>query len=263
MISFNRLGNFGRLGNQMFQYAALKGIAHNRGYEFSIPPSAATNEWTDHLLLTGFKLQSLSRDNVRFNECSLHLDEGTFSFNSDLFDNCPDNCDLSGYFQSEKYFEHIKDDIKKDFTFQDVQSDKADNVFKNIRNNQIVSVHVRRGDYVAQQNHHPLCSLEYYSAALDKMPSIPGIVFSDDIDWAMEQPLFDKNRFAFASKENSNLDDLCLMSRCTHHIIANSSFSWWGAWLANSEKVIAPSNWFGPAIKHNTNDLIPSRWELV
>lgn len=259
MISFNKIGSYGRLGNQMFQYAALKGIAAKHNYEFSIPPSNASNEWYDHMLLQGFELSSLKKENIKINQANNHVKENSFSFDENLFDHCLDDTDIEGYLQSERYFKHIADDVKKDFTF--LKTD--DTLIEQINNEDIISLHIRRGDYVAQPNHHPVCSLEYYEESLSMLPHTACIVFSDDINWCKTQEVFKNERFFFASENNTNLIDMYLMTRCSYHIIANSSFSWWGAWLADSKKIIAPRNWFGPALNHNTDDLIPPQWERI
>ena len=106
-----------------------------------------------------------------------------------------------------------------------------------------ISLHIRRGDYVVNPN-HPVQPLEYYDEALKCLPqNFPVIVFSDDSKWCHEQELFSGDRFNI-SDDNSADFDLCLMSMCKCHVIANSSFSWWGAWLSNSQMTIAPKNWF-------------------
>ena len=103
----------------------------------------------------------------------------------------------------------------------------------------------------------------YYREALSKLPDLPVIIFSDDHDWCKQQELFSSDRFA-VSEDNTADADLCLMSLCKYHIIANSSFSWWGAWLAKSEKVIAPQNWFGgDCSKNNTKDLYLPDWVIL
>ena len=102
--------------------------------------------------------------------------------------------------------------------------------------------------------------------ALSKFDSdLPVLIFSDDTEWCKEQELFKPDRF-MVSESNWNLVDMCLMTMCSHHIIANSSFSWWGAWLSGSENVIAPSRWFGDSgytANHNTEDIIPDRWTKI
>ena len=247
MISFNSLGRSGRLGNQMFQYAALKGIALKHGYSYSIPYSLFVNPWTDHQLNTCFKL---NKNIVYGTTNGKTINESSFSFDEHLFNNCPDNIDISGYFQTEKYFSHIKNEIIKDFTFR-INFDKPFNKY--------IALHVRRGDYVNQPNYHPVCSIEYYMNALSIIQDdIPIVIFSDDINWCKENIKAD-----LYMENTTNIQDLYLMTQATHNIIANSSFSWWGAWLnQNPDKiVVAPETWFGPAYSHYImKDLIPNDW---
>ena len=120
MIGFNAIGQLGRLGNQMFQFAALKGIARNRGYEYCFPPTRNQNEWTDHQLFNPFKLINTGELNCQFLDADRKtVSEDSFSFNQELFDTCPDWVNLQGFFQTEKYFKHIKDEIRGDFSFRD------------------------------------------------------------------------------------------------------------------------------------------------
>jgi len=105
--------------------------------------------------------------------------------------------------------------------------------------------------------------MDYYEEALSHFPDWDVVIFSDDPEWCKKQKLFQGDRFLI-SESGDNKVDLCLMTLCKAHIIANSSFSWWGAWLADSEKVIAPSKWFGPLNEHkDTSDLIPERWHRI
>jgi hypothetical protein len=263
-ISFNMLGHHGRLGNQMFQYATLKSIATKHEYDFTIPPSDFIDPWHDHQLFEGFELSSLSKENIRFNQTQQKVEEGQFHFNQELYDNCPDNVDLFGYFQTEKYFEHISDEIRKDFIFKEEIFSIAKEYRNSIVNDEIVSLHIRRGDYV-NQPWHGCCTLEYYEKSLSMLDgNLPVIIFTDDPKWVLKQNIFDSDRF-YVSEGNSNLFDMCLMSLCNYHIIANSSFSWWGAWLSDSKKVIAPQRWFGPPLseQNDIQDLIPNRWVKI
>ena len=147
-------------------------------------------------------------------------------------------------------------------------------------------LHVRRGDpnltdkrgfkwaYVNLQDQHPTQPIEYYEEALKHLPNdMPVLVFSDSIDWVKEQPFFQHDRFMFSEPEDVYDDgalvpymDLCIMSLCDHAIIANSSMSWWGAWLQSNpnKKVIAPKMWFGSAYQfHNTKDLYCDDWTVL
>lgn len=263
MIGYNHLGKNGRLANQMFQYAATKGIAAKNGYEFIIPESGFENEWSDHQLFAAFKLTSLK--NTGFIEGNYYKEPDNHShiYLEDFVNNCPDNVSLYGYFQTEKYFKHIENEIREDFTFHDSILNPCKDAFDF---DSVVSLHVRRSDYLKPQHsaHHGLCTIEYYEAALDLFDSnLPVLIFSDDIEWCKQQDIFKPERF-FVSETKNNFMDLCLMTMCTHHIIANSSFSWWGAWLANSNNVVAPQKWYGPAGSHlSTQDLYLPHWKVI
>jgi hypothetical protein len=260
MIGYNHLGRNGRLGNQMFQYASLRGIASNLGYEFIIPNSDFDDEWNTHQLFEIFKLPNLKNKGFVENK---YVQEKQYNFDQELFDQCPDNVSLLGYFQTEKYFINIEDSIKQDFEFQDEILKNSKEVMSEMENP--ISLHVRRTDYVQKSQDHPPCTMDYYYEALsnfDKDRQV--IIFSDDINWCKKQDIFKPDRFLI-SETGSNAYDLCLMSLCSDYIIANSSFSWWGAWLSQNKnpKVIAPNRWFGTTgytASHNTEDIIPDRW---
>ena len=127
----------------------------------------------------------------------------------------------------------------------------------------MIGLHIRRTDYVQKQDYHPLCDMDYYERALEKLPKdIPVVVVSDDPKWCEKQELFAPDRFMI-SESDDNLIDMCILTLCNYHVIANSSFSWWGAWLAESNKVIAPKTWFGPAANLDDSDIVPEEWERI
>jgi hypothetical protein len=264
MIGFNALGQLGRLGNQMFQFASLKGIARNRGYEYCFPPTQNKNEWTDHQLFNPFKLSRTSQLNVQFIDANRPtIAESGFSFDEKLFNECPDWVCIQGFFQSEKYFKHIENEIRSDFEFKDEILNPCKEMISQLDSSPI-ALHIRRTDYITNSNHTVL-DLEYYQKALDEFDKeVTVLVFSDDPGWCNQQDIFSSDRFLIA-EGNSNYVDLCLMSLCSGHIIANSSFSWWGAWLANNNKVVAPSGWFsGSNNEHlDIKDLIPETWMVI
>ena len=244
MISFNHIGNLGRLANQMFQYAALKGVARKHGYKFRIPPRQIFGQ-KDPLVKTSelniydvFDLESINAIGVTENQVIM---ERTHEFDEEFFENAPDGIDLFGYYQTEKYFKHIEDEIRKDFKFSDSLIELCEGFIGEVY--EPISLHIRRGDYVSNPN-HPVQPLSFYEEALSKLPKRPVIIFSDDPEWCSEQELFAGDEFMISEGNTADFD-LCLMSMCSYHIIANSSFSWWGAWLAKSKQVIAPKNWFG------------------
>lgn len=268
MIGFNFLGKMGQLGNQMFQLASLKGIAKQNNYNFCIPNHDQV--LVDHLgnklrieIFEPFFLKNVSLLNVQtIDEARPSIQESGFEFDQSIFENCPDWVNLVGYFQSEKYFKHIETEVREDFSFKDEILDPCKEMISSLE--EPVSLHIRRGDFLINSGNHYNLDLDYYKEALNKIDTdLPVIIFSDDPQWCEEQEIFSDDRFLIA-QGNSSYVDLCLMTLCSRHIIANSTFSWWGAWLANSKQVIAPTKWFGPNNAHlNTKDLYPESWELI
>ncbi len=171
---------------------------------------------------------------------------------------------LEGYFQSERYFAHYHAILRQLFRPTDEQKEYLAEEYGSLLGEMPTSLHVRRGDYANLTDFHPTLTLDYYQRALEMVPpTAPVLVFSDDIDWCKET--FKGSQFQFVSERNEELE-IYLMSMCQNHIIANSSFSWWGAWLDGKSggKVIAPIPWFGAAAKdHNTRDLVPDHWNRI
>ena len=184
MISFNSLGNLRRLANQMFQYASLKGIAKNRGFDFVIPPENKFGE-SDPLVRSD-PLNIHNCFNIDNNRIGMYPNqifaERMHTFDQELFENCPDNIDLFGYYQSPKYFNHIEDEIRKDISISQDLVDSCQEVIDTLGGD-VISLHIRRTDYKANPN-HPLQPIEYYNSALDKLPKdVSVVVFSDDFEW--------------------------------------------------------------------------------
>ena len=143
MISFNNIGNLGRLANQMFQYASLKGIAKNRGYEFSIPPENVFGQ-NDPLVkndnLNIYNVFGIDKtNNIQIVQNPM-LQERMHEFDEELFRSCPDNVDLFGYFQSPKYFNHISDEIKSDFTFTEEVDTLCSEMFDSIEGLSLIHI---------------------------------------------------------------------------------------------------------------------------
>ena len=269
MIGFNYLGKMGQLGNQMFQYASLKGIARNNGHNFCIPNH---NEIFDdgignklHIeLFKPFVLKNFSELNCQVIDPDRPVvQEHQFHFNEQLFKNCPDWVSLAGFFQTEKYFKHIEKEIREDFAFKNEILEPCQEMMGEFGEAPL-SLHIRRGDFLINSANHHNLDLVYYDKALAEFPTnVPVIIFSDDPEWCNEQEIFGDDRF-LVSEGNSAYIDMCLMSLCEGHIIANSSFSWWGAWLADSKMVVAPSIWFGPNNAHlDIKDLYLDHWEVI
>ena len=284
MIGFDSIGTMGRLGNQMFQHSALKGIARNRGFEYCIPPEQPDIQIDNYGLFEAFEMTNV--DNVRFCYSVNPVQESHFHFDEKIFNECPDNSNVAGFFQSEKYFKHVENEIREDYTFKSEWLNPCKNFIDQFNGQDVGFLHVRRGDpnltdkrgfkwaYVNLQDQHPVQPLEYYEKALSYFPEdMPIIVFSDSIDWCKEQDIFKPDRFFLSDQEEKYDDgaliphiDLCLMSLCSHAIIANSSMSWWGAWLQKNpnKKVIAPKMWFGPTYSYNdTKDLYCDNWIVI
>jgi|688.fasta_scaffold196819_2 hypothetical protein len=160
--------------------------------------------------------------------------------------NTSTNLKLKGYYQNEKYFKHLRKNILELFEIDSETLELLNTKYSNLLSEKTCSLHVRRGDYVAKSDFHTLQSIDYYKTAI----SIIGeeyhyLIFSDDTEWCKENLNFIKNKTFISG--NLDYQDLYLMSMCENNIIANSSFSWWGAWLNDNKnkKVIYPSNWFG------------------
>ena len=279
MIGYNKLGSNGRLGNQMFQYAALRGIAAKRGYDWCIPPDTYDHK-DNYGLFETFEMINVKESNIGFvsGDC---IQENNHCFIPEFFDECPDNVSLDGYFQTEKYFTHIEKEIREDFTFRKDYLLPCQEYIGSLSNHPIF-LHIRRTDAIGREQYHPILPIKFFEDALKQFAEDTlCFVFTDDMEWCKSQELFKQERFLFNEKNErysyKNIDgtgklqktllpqiDLCLMSLCSGGIIANSSFSWWGAWLQNNRgKVIAPDPnvWFGSAMTHlDTSDIVPKRW---
>jgi hypothetical protein len=253
MITFTQLGNIGRLGNHLFQIASTIGIAISNDQSFVFP------EWTyaeyyrnpipqierEYLLSLDLKLCDATKP-FHYQPVSL---EARYDW------------DLNGYFQSEKYFKHCEHTIRDYFTLKDSHLAYLKSKYKRLLEANCCSISVRRGDYLQFQHYHPVLPVDYFHRATALFPADTiYLVFSDDIDWCKRQFVGDK---FFFIEEPRVLLSLHLMSFCRNHIIPNSTFGWWGAWLnGNSDKkVIAPSRWFGEGYADlDTKDLIPEGW---
>lgn len=263
-IGYNRLGSNGRLGNQMFQYAGLRGIAANMKFDWVVPYPENYGD-SNYGLFDCFKMTNVKPENFGMVSGN-SIATGCFHFNEDFFNNCPDNINLHDYFQSEKYFKHIENEIREDFTFKEEVLSPCKEMILQVDNP--IALHVRRTDYLTNSENHPPCGIDYYQRALEHFGNDRNvIVFSDDSKWCSEQEVFSDDRFLI-SENTDNRVDLCLMSLCNDFIIANSSYSWWGAWLSKNKnkKVIAPIQWFGKTgytKDLDTKDLIPNEWMRI
>ena len=285
MIGYDRLGTNGRLGNQMFQYASLRGIAANNNLEFCIPPEDTPN-YANYGLFDCFKLSNVKNTGLigqaptGFAPTAGSLDEPGFEFDEELFNNCPDNVNIDGYRQTEKYFKHIEDSIREDYQFKDEIYQPCKEYMDQFDGN-IALLHIRRGDNVGRPDWYPMPTVEHYEYLVEKyFPDQPILICSDDLDWVKEQAAFSDDRFHLSETRIYYPDqvmngtgvmetslvpyyDLCMMTLCNGAIIANSSLSWWGAWLQKNrtQPVIAQDPWFGEKLSfNNLKDLIPEDW---
>ncbi len=287
---------FGGLGNQMFQYAAARALADQLEVKVCIDQSLlnihSKNITPRHYELDLFflkhheKITSSEKMSFLFhkiypkirhtifgkkiaNHYKLYEEKDAFNFDSNFL-SLQDNTLLLGYFQSEKYFASFQDIVRKCFIFKKRLSGENAKVADKIKSSNAVSIHIRRGDYVSNKksaNTYASVSSEYYEKAIKRIREQIGnpvfFVFSDDPEEAKKIISFPGTVYVDWNKGQESYIDMQLMSLCKHNIIANSSFSWWGAWLnENKEKlVIAPANWFRDENMNNqTQDLIPEKW---
>lgn len=263
MIGLNYLGKLGQLGNQMFQYATLIGVADATSTSFCIPNH---NEILDDglgnkLRIELFECFDIKPDRVGYIPTNNNYQEKEFTFDSDIF-KLEGDWNLIGFFQTEKYFSHVSDRIRKEFTFHEWIREDCKPIIEQFDNP--IALHIRRGDYLINSGNHHNLSLKYYEKALKHFDEDRQVViFTDDPEWALSNSLFDSDRF-IVSEGNGPYHDLYMMTQCSDFITANSTYSWWGAWLANRGRVIASNTWFGPNNAHKSiRDLYPEHWTIL
>jgi len=283
----------GGLGNQMFQYAAGRRLAHVLGTELKLDITGFNN----------YKLRSYSLGNLNIQEDFATLEEIdtltkpgvierlrakllrrpprptstyireklSFHFDPDIL-SLSDGVYLDGYWQSEKYFADIAGIIRREFTVKTPQTGKNKELAEMVTSTESVSIHFRHGDYVSNPSANAIlgvCNLDYYFHCIEHLTQTVKnphfFVFSDDPQWVRESlkmpypmTIVDHN------ERDKDYEDLRLMSQCKHHIIANSTFSWWGAWLVQrkDKMVFAPKSWHA-CKKFDTRDLIPDKWARI
>ena len=278
MIGYNRLGSNGRLGNQMFQYASLRGIAAARNYDWKIPPEDYEHK-DNYGLFETFEMSNVKPDNLGFVD-GQNVQENDHCFIPEFLTECPDNSNLEGYFQTEKYFEKIADQIHEDFTFKKGYLEPCKEYIESLDKPPIF-LHIRQSDNIGREQYHPILPVSFFDECLKEFPDdTPCFVFTDDLEWCREQ--FTDDRFLISTENplyshtadtiNGRVQtyvpyyDMCLMSLCSHAIMANSSMSWWGAWLIpdKNKKVIAPKAWFGSKFADRyMDDLYPDGWIVL
>lgn len=272
----------GGLGNQMFQYAIAKSISKKnkdifkldtsfypkqslRKYEldlFNIEENIASNNEVDSLkgkeglifkVKNRLKIKNKKPSSYKADSLLLNSAKNTNKiFEKEIFDSVGDIY-LDGYWQSEEYFKDIRDDIINDFAPKNGISDEASKYINDIENSNSVSLHVRRGDYVDNTMFKgsglTVTEMPYYKDAIEfmnsKVKNPKYFIFSDDIAWCKENFDFLESK-VFVDDTKSAIYDMVLMSKCKHNVIANSTFSWWGAWLNENKNkiVISPKIWY-------------------
>ena len=279
----------GGLGNQLFQYACgfalAKQLSKKLVFDFSFFSKASESHTPRKL-----ELHKL----VVIPDCIYHTPQPRFysrsfkaeikylihnisgrkpfwAYNNDLKlpDRSNKNIYLDGYWQSEKYFKFFRKELITQIKPQQALSKEANNQLQLIHNYTSVAVHVRRGDYVSNPRYlkkYGVCSLSYYKEAISRISDILNkptfFFFSDDNKWVLDN--FDiNNNFFIVENTSEAWEDLWLMSKCNHQIVANSTFSWWGAWLnINLDKIIiAPKHWYNdPVLNEERKNLVPEEW---
>ncbi|MCK4386486.1 MAG: alpha-1,2-fucosyltransferase [Candidatus Pacebacteria bacterium] len=290
----------GGLGNQMFQYALGKNLSYIKNTSFKLDISqyqkkidirqyGLNNFNISENFATEEEIKKFQKHRPHFSKLgkiydflfsnpNKYIKEKTRNFDSKIL-NSNNNVYLDGFWQSEKYFstqsgsalggKNIKQILRKEFTLKN-QTSKSFNILNQkiseFENNS-VAIHVRHGDYSRnpkEGERHTALSLEYYKKAIEKIDrkisNSHFFIFSDDIEWCKQH--FDElNNIYFVDKNLPDYETLIAISKCKHQIIANSSFSWWGAWLnSNPNKiVIAPAQWYNN-LKINISDRLPKNW---
>lgn len=279
----------GGLGNQMFQYAFGKMISEKYSHLLKLDVSALFEYRKYELDIFGINAEMATKADLLFfdrrnlsniqklvfklrNQFSktVCLAENEGQTNINLPPNLPAHTLVKGHWQSETYFRAIEGIIRKDFTFPALTGELNINIRHSIENSNSVSVHIRRGDYLLPKNNavHGLLPLSYYREAIHyleaKIDSPVFYVFSDDPEWVRANLHAEADiHYVTGNENNRSFVDMQLMSCCNHNIIANSSFSWWGAWLNSTANkiIVAPRQWFVDPVKNALyKNIVPQEW---
>jgi hypothetical protein len=269
----------GGIGNQLFQYAVGRSLTE----QYKVPLKFdiewyKTSEFRRFLLdkfnISGeiATIQEIQRLNPEGFFAKTFTKKSTFTETEDRFYDellhLSGNAYLNGYWQSEKYFKNIEHILRKEFVLKESLPSPSDALVDHIQKTNSVSVHIRRGDYMAPKNIKTigLLSPDYYSKAVElitKETSNPQFfIFSDDLDFAKTLSFPESSVYVTSDFGLEDYEELMVMSKCKHNILANSSFSWWAAWLNQnpSKTTIAPKNWF---VSKTTDDLVPNEWRRI
>jgi hypothetical protein len=267
----DRLGTELLLDTRAFEHALALRAYTRRSYALSpfklrarVAGPQDLKSWPSWVVEIGMRLRPVRPLFRRWHfEATIHYDPGVRTLQQPV-------C-LVGYWQSERYFDDMADRIRADFSLREPLTGDNAGLLQLVRSNVSVGLHVRRGDFVSLENAaqmHGLCSVDYYRRAMDLVrsgsPQCRFIVFSDDPQWARAELPLDASAEFVTGNEHSPEHDLALMRACKHHILANSSFSWWAGWLGYSPEqiVIAPTPWYANP-KMDARDLAVSRWRYI
>ena len=229
MIGYDRLGTNGRFGNQLFQYAALRGIAAHHGYDWCIPPDDHPT-YANYGIHHPFKLPHLknqgfvnknfgpqamySYENLKGLNSTPNIKESVYYFDEEMFNNFEDGSNLDGFCQTEKYFKHIEDEIREDFSFNDDIIEPCNEFISNFEN--ILFLHVRRGDNVGREEYYRMMTFDYYERALKHFDDDAYVlIMSDDPEWCSKQEFFDNDRFLL-NTDVPRYEHECLEGDGTH-----------------------------------------------
>lgn len=252
-ITFKKLGMYGKLGNQLFQIAAVVSYAKRYRMDYFLPEWS--NRWTE-----GIDMTQIFKGPFNVDDRVLHADTEDFREKSMTYSEIPisNRLNLEGYFQSERYFE--EDLIREMFSIESrIESEIMEKNAGTFEDS--CSIHIRREDYLNYPDIHPFLGINYYQRAITLMKERGYkrfLIFSDDLGWCRQH--FVGGEYLFSDKNSYNYEDLILMSLCSSHIIANSTFSWWSAWLSKKpQTVIAPHTWFGSKGPQE-HEIVPNKW---
>ncbi len=287
----------GGLGNQLFQYASAKAIALRSGTVLKLDTSDFATYEPHNYSLQHFNINEDIATPEEINQYKkypifierqpeavkkiikkLKLDQALLAFGRYIKDDAfvynpklhviKDGAYLDGYFASEKYFVDIRDVLKKEFTLKVNLGKEGKEIADQIKLlENPVCLHIRRGDFAnnpVQSKFHGICPIEYYHEAVkiiaSKATNPHFFIFSDSIEWVKENFKIDYPMTFIGQGASKNYEDITLMSLCKHHILSNSTFGWWGAWLAErkNQTVVAPKKWFNKPI--DIKDLMPDWW---
>lgn len=270
------------LGNSLFSYATLFGVGKKLNLDIRMPTGQNhTHEPTGQKI---WQLKEIFDINTPYiTQAEIDSIQHTYTekrkeFNPEIFEETKDNTNLIGFFQHEDYFSFCSTELKEQLKFKEKWNVCASENWKNLgigtNPKNCIAMHIRRGDYTKEhlQNFHPLLPLGYYKQALEEIAKFfidnsinikdgpeKILIFTDDKEYCKK--IFTGESIIIVDNpgEHGNILDLLMMSRCGYHILANSSFSWWGAWLADSKCVVYPHVWFGPGYG-NYNIVSNPKW---